>query len=146
MFPQEPKPVLQQRSSNNLMQLKAAAASPSGALFSGMQRLQGFAGLRSGKGGLDSPVGSSSPSALTYHALAQASAPDLGGHVLGAGAAAAAGHGHWSREELFAGGAVAGWAGGGLLGSAAPSELVQRSANSAIVNGRVIHRYAKALS
>jgi hypothetical protein len=143
---QELKPLpLPQRSGGNLQQLKAAAAA---AATAGLQRLQVFQGFRTGKGG---PEGGSSgrdghsisPRVLSYQSLAQASAPNFGSHIT----PAAAGYGAWPGDAAYAAAAAAagGGAGGGVLGGSPPLGMVQRSAASVTMGGKVYNRCAGLL-
>jgi hypothetical protein len=132
-YVQQPKPLQPQRSGGNLQQLKAAAAAAtSGVLASGLQCLQAFQGFKPlGRALVGSPTqsGSASPAALTYQSLCQASAPDLCSHLR-----RAQGRGDSLLDVLFP-------ANGGGSGTASPGGLVQRSASSAVVGGRVYHRW-----
>jgi len=141
---QVPKPVQPQRSSGNLHQSKAAAAGTSEAFAAGLHWLHASHGLRAGRDPMCSPGSPSSPYAVTYQTLCQASAPDLGRHL--ATAAAGGGLGQWQGCITQAGEGPAGSGGSGLLGPSPPPGLVQRSANSAIVGGRVYNRWAPVLA
>lgn len=166
---QEPKPLVVQRSGGNLQQLKVSAASAGVFADSssgpGSHRLSGAHGFffamgnrPAGATGSPATAAACSPvaspqqaaAALTYQSLYQASAPDLGCPMLAAAAgcavSASAAHRQWVRDSLYAGAgagaAGAGWSCEGVLPSGAwsPADLVQRSANSAVVSGRVYQR------